>query len=157
MDDADESLRLLKTAYIRYRAAHNRSILMARAVGVKERATYEAMIRQEMKNLFKKSPPARKYADGPVFRLRATYSSTFPSRQVGTVAYWAFAPFTAAGQRGIFTPLPHIHPCSLRRVLESTLIFKQIYILKVKQAIRKFAASLGRDRFSGIPYLYTKN
>ena len=27
-----------------------------------------------------------------------------------TVAYWAFVPFTAAGQRGICTPLPHIHP-----------------------------------------------
>jgi len=26
-----------------------------------------------------------------------------------TVAIWVFVPFTAAGQRGILTPLPHIH------------------------------------------------
>ena len=34
-----------------------------------------------------------------------------PSRhdRVMTVASWAFVPFTAAGQRGFFTPLPLIH------------------------------------------------
>ena len=29
-----------------------------------------------------------------------------------TVAYWTFVPFTAAGQRGLCTPLPQIHSVS---------------------------------------------
>ncbi len=51
--------------------------------------------------------------DGSVFRLRAPYSPAFPSWFVHDSGSQVFVPVTAAGQRGLFTPLPHIHPfCS---------------------------------------------
>ena len=48
--------------------------------------------------------------DGWVFRLRTTYSPAFPSRLfTGQWQHKAFVSITAAGQRGILTPLPRIH------------------------------------------------
>lgn len=48
------------------------------------------------------APPAR-FLNGEVFRLRASYSPTFPSRFTGTVAFRVFVPVTAAGQRRTLT------------------------------------------------------
>ena len=50
-----------------------------------------------------------------------------------TVAYRAFVPFTAAGQRGLFTPLPFIHLYRILFYLYGGAIYKRNGFVKVKK------------------------
>ena len=58
-----------------------------------------------------------------VFRLRAAYLPAFPPRLTRDSGLWVFVPFTAAGQRELFTPLPLVCPLSAALFQTSAFTF----------------------------------
>lgn len=76
--------------------------------------------------------PPPKLVNGAVFRLGATYLPAFPetlSSGFLCVAQWVFVPVTAAGQRGLYTPLPRFHP--FNEVLPDSIFWDKCQVYSV--------------------------